>query len=90
VGLESALHSTDRIAKGLGCLEGGSSARAGESVKECMQRKPIGELFNASGYASWGPTVDQVLLPGQPAALLAAGKLNPGVSVMWGGNTNDR
>ena len=36
-----------------------------------------------------GPTADGVFLPDDPAKLLAAGKLNPGASVLWGMNSND-
>ena len=39
--------------------------------------------------ADWGPTVDGIFLPDQPGRMLANGLLNPGVSVMWGANTND-
>ena len=37
----------------------------------------------------WGPTVDGVFLPDAPQKLLADGRLNPGVGVLWGTNTND-
>ena len=37
--------------------------------------------------ADWGPTVDGVVLPLNPRDMLRQGRLNPGVSVLWGETT---
>ena len=70
------------MAQAVGC--GGS-----EGIKECMASKSGADLIDAAADFDWGPTADGVFLPAPPKELLAAGKLNPGVSVLWGGNTND-
>ena len=80
--LSEAIENTRSVAHAVGC-----SGHKG--LKECMSRKSGAELVNASTYLRWGPTVDGTFLPEQPSAALAAGRLNPGVSVLWGANTND-
>ena len=54
-----------------------------------MLTKTGAELMPGGADSEWGPTVDGDLLADQPAAVLAKTGLNPGVSVLWGGNTND-
>lgn len=79
--LADSIMNTKRVAKAVGC--------SGNRIKECLVHTAGSALVNASSSFDWGPTVDGTLLPEQPAALLAKGLLNPGVSVLWGANTND-
>ena len=57
-------------------------------LKECMQQKGLDAIIDAAQNDEWGPTVDGVFLTDQPRTLLEQGALNPGVSVLWGDNTN--
>lgn len=81
--LKEAIESTRKIGRAVGC--GGES----EDLKACMQKRSAASIAAQSGSYDWGPTVDSFFLMDEPRKLLAEGKLNPGVNVLWGGNTND-
>jgi len=81
--LHDAIQNTRKVARAVGC-DG-----VGPSMRECLQRKPAADLIGPASDSFWGPTVDGVILPDTPQALLSAGKLNKGVSVLWGALTND-
>jgi len=81
--LAGALNNTRQMARAAGC-DGGA-----EGIKACMRKASGAALMNGSAYLDWGPTIDGVFLPDHPAAMLAAGQLNPGTSVIYGANTND-
>eukprot|EP00038_Savillea_parva_P007585 m.171166 g.171166 ORF g.171166 m.171166 type:complete len:798 (+) comp13340_c0_seq1:250-2643(+) len=81
--LENAINSTLSVAEAVGCS--GSPA----FLRACLEDIPGPSLVEPSGDYFWGPTVDGVVLPDDPTTLLHRGKLNPGVSVLWGALTND-
>lgn len=92
--LRSSLATTGVLARALNC-----TSRGFASERECMLAATGDELVFAQGVScltpndcsaltSWGPAVDGVLVPDDPAALLAAGKVNP-AAVALGANTND-
>lgn len=81
--LTDAIENTKKMARRCGC-DG-----VFENIKACMLTKTGAELMPGGADSEWGPTVDGDLLADQPAAVLAKTGLNPGVSVLWGGNTND-
>merc|ERR1712166_647965 len=81
--LKEAIRSTKKIGKAVGC--DGAAAE----LKACMQKRSAAAIAAQSGNYDWGPTVDSFFLMDEPRKLLAEGKLNPGVNVLWGGNTND-
>ena len=95
--LGDAINATRRVGERLGCSPpvaqgpsgGGDDSDDVDPLKECLRRASAAELVNASEREGWGPTVDGSFLAAQPGVLLAAGGLNPGVSVLWGANTND-
>lgn len=81
--LEGAINSTLAVATAVGC-----HGRV-EPIRSCMEKKAGSDLIASASDSFWGPTVDGVILPDDPRKLLKQGKLNPGVSVLWGANTND-
>lgn len=92
--LSRAAGTTAELAKNLNC-----SSKGYASTKACLLASSADELVYAQGVVcvtpnqcsadtSWSPTVDGVLLPESPGALLAKGEVNP-VSVALGANTND-
>jgi carboxylesterase type B len=84
--LTGAIANTKRMAKAVGC----TGTR--EPIKKCMQKKKAADIVSAASKIvgdHWGPTADGTFLPDDPHKLLAAGRLNPGTSVLWGMNTND-
>ena len=54
-----------------------------------MASKTGAAIVKAASYFDWGPTVDGIFLTRDPSDVLNEEGLNPGVSVLWGSNTND-
>lgn len=59
------------------------------SLKACMASKTGAAIVQAASYYDWGPTIDGIFLTQDPSDVLNEEGLNPGVSVLWGSNTND-
>lgn len=81
--LHDAINSTLSVAAAVGC-----DGRK-ESVRTCLEAVSGPDLVGPASNNFWGPTVDGVVLPDEPRSLLLNGKLNSGVSVLWGALTND-
>lgn len=96
VALATAVASnTQHIARECGC-----AARGFTSIRRCLEATDAAQIVFAQGVhcvtpnvcslsTTWSPVADGVFLPRAPSEMLAAGKVNPGVSVVMGANTND-
>lgn len=91
---QRSLETTQVLAKALNCTERGYL-----TAKRCLLDATSDELVFAQGVVcitpndcsaltSWSPAVDGVLLPDEPAALVARHAVNP-IAVALGANTND-
>jgi len=81
--LEAALRNTRELGKAVGCKD---EAR----LKECFKALPPLAITSLTYAGAWGPTVDAVTIPRDPASMLEAGEVVSSVdAVVFGAQTND-
>eukprot|EP00039_Didymoeca_costata_P030914 m.32095 g.32095 ORF g.32095 m.32095 type:complete len:549 (+) comp8378_c0_seq2:286-1932(+) len=80
--LEDALKATEYVGKRVGCVP---------PTRECLQKISADKIVLHQDKLNGGPApcVDGVSLPDQPDKLIAEGKMNDNLHLLWGSNTND-
>ena len=90
---EEAVANEVVVARYLGCADNATRkaciANASGDALVYSQKVRCATPNDCDAATSWGPVVDGFLVPDDPAALLARGRVNAGVDVVLGANTND-
>ena len=90
--LKTALANTRAAAQAAGCANtttATTDSGSASTTKACMQRVAAVALTSQTYSLSFEPTVDGVVIPSDPLALLRRGAINPGVGFLAGAQTND-